>query len=135
MTGADPVGNHRPVHRSLSRVRCPVVYPGVGTFTDGGRAHEFSSSPTSIRRTLGARSQASTDWAAARIAAIVTCGRDTMETCELAASVIVAPAVVAIRRCVSGGITRSSVPTTAQLGSAFHAGVADGAVFASPNTV
>jgi hypothetical protein len=33
-------------------------------------------------------------------------------------------------RCVSGGDTRSSVPTTAQLGSVFHAAAPDGVVFA-----
>ena len=61
---------------------------------------------------------------------MVTCGFDTIETCQPATSVIVAPARSAIRRWVSGGITRSSVPTTAQLGTIFQAGVPAGVVFA-----
>ena len=60
----------------------------------------------------------------------MTWGCDTIETCEPATSVIVAPARSAMRRCVSGGITRSSVPTTAQLGKVFHAAAPDGAVLA-----
>jgi hypothetical protein len=67
---------------------------------------------------------------AARIASIVACGWDTIDTCEPATSVIVAPARSAIRRCVAGGMTRSSVPRTAQLGSDFHPGAPDGVVFA-----
>jgi hypothetical protein len=64
--------------------------------------------------------------AAARIASIVTCGLDTIDTCEPATSVIVAPARSAMCRCVAAGMTRSSVPTTAQLGRDFHPGVPDG---------
>ena len=43
---------------------------------------------------------------------------------------IVAPARSAMWRCVSGGITRSSVPITAQLGSDFQAAGPDGVVLA-----
>ena len=43
---------------------------------------------------------------------------------------IVAPARSAMCRWVSGGMTRSSVPTTAQLGSVFQAAVPDGVVLA-----
>ena len=43
---------------------------------------------------------------------------------------IVAPARSAMLRCVAGGMTRSSVPTTAQLGSEFHAPAPEGVVFA-----
>src|SRR5262245_63604382 len=68
--------------------------------------------------------------AAARIASIAACGCDTIETCEALTSVIVAPARSAIERCVSGGITRSSVPTTAQLGIVFHAATSVGAMLA-----
>ena len=50
-------------------------------------------------------------------------GWDTIETCDPSTSVIVAPARSAIERCVAGGMTRSSVPTTAQLGIVFHAAV------------
>jgi len=56
---------------------------------------------------------------------MVTWGFDTLET-----SVIVAPARSAMRRWVSGGITRSPVPTTAQLGTDFQAGSPAGVVFA-----
>ena len=55
-----------------------------------------------------------------------TCGRETSETWEPATSVIVAPARSAIWRWVSGGMTRSSVPITAQLGTVFHAAAPDG---------
>jgi hypothetical protein len=41
-----------------------------------------------------------------------------------------APARSAMWRCVSGGMTRSSVPTTAQFGSPFHAAGPDGVVLA-----
>jgi len=61
---------------------------------------------------------------------MVTWGFDTIETCEPATSVIVAPARSAMRRWVSGGITRSSVPTTTQLGNVFQAGPPAGVVFA-----
>ena len=61
---------------------------------------------------------------------MVTCGLDTIETCDAATSVIVAPARSAIRRWVSGGITRSWVPTTAQLGSVFQAPTPEGVVLA-----
>ena len=60
---------------------------------------------------------------------MVTWGFDTIETCEPATSVIVAPARSAMRRWVSGGITRSSVPTTTQLGNVFQAGPPAGVVF------
>ena len=60
----------------------------------------------------------------------MTWGCDTIETCEPATSVIVAPARSAMWRCVSGGITLSSVPMTAQLGSVFHAAGPEGAVLA-----
>jgi transposase InsO family protein len=76
------------------------------------------------------RAQVPTAAAAARIASIVTWGCDTIDTCEPATSVIVAPARSAIERCVPGGMTRSSVPTTAQLGRPDHAGLPDGVVFA-----
>ena len=46
-------------------------------------------------------------------------------------SVIVAFARSAMRRCVAIGMTRSSVPKTAQLGIDFHAGAADGVTFAT----
>jgi len=59
-----------------------------------------------------------------------TWGRDTIETWEPATSVIVAPARSVIRRCASGGITRSSLPMTVQLGIDFHAGGPDAVVFA-----
>ena len=55
--------------------------------------------------------------AAARIASIVSWGWDTIETWEAATSVMVAPARSAIRRWAAGGMIRSSVPTTVQLGS------------------
>ena len=55
------------------------------------------------------------------MASMVTSGCETIETCEATTSEIVAPARSAMLRCVAGGITRSSVPTTAQLGSDFHA--------------
>ena len=61
---------------------------------------------------------------------MVTWGFDTIQTCEPTTSVIVAPARSAMRRWVSGGITRSSVPTTAQLGTDFQAGSTAGVVFA-----
>src|SRR3954468_20993579 len=71
-----------------------------------------------------------TEATAARIASIVTCGCDTIETWEPATSLIVAPARSAMLRCVSGGMTRSSVPTTAQLGKLFQAEGPDGVVLA-----
>lgn len=46
---------------------------------------------------------------------IAASGWDTIDTCDPATSVIVEPARSAILRCVAGGMTRSSVPTTAQL--------------------
>ena len=57
-------------------------------------------------------------------------GWETIETCEPATSAIVAPARSAMLRCVAGGMTRSSVPTTAQLGSDFQAPSPEGVVFA-----
>ena len=71
--------------------------------------------------------QASTVAAAARMAAIVTSGCDTIETCDASTSEIVAPARSAMLRCVAGGMTRSSVPITAQLGIDFHAAASVGA--------
>ncbi len=62
------------------------------------------------------------------MASIVTEGCDTIDTWDPATSVIVAPARSAMRRCVAAGMTRSSVPTTAQLGMVFHAAVSVGAV-------
>jgi hypothetical protein len=56
-------------------------------------------------------------------------GWDTIDTWEPATSLIVEPARSAILRCVAGGITRSSVPTT-QLGMVFQAVVAVPAVLA-----
>jgi hypothetical protein len=44
--------------------------------------------------------------------------------------VIVEFARSAMLRCVAGGMTRSSVPTTAQLGKVFQAAASVGAVFA-----
>ena len=67
---------------------------------------------------------------AARIASIVAWGWDTIEACEPAISVTVAPARSAMWRCASGGITRSSVPTTVQLGSDVHAACPDEVVLA-----
>ena len=60
----------------------------------------------------------------------MTWGCDTIETCEPATSVIVAPARSAMLRCVSGGITLSSVPMTAQLGSVFQRRAPEGVVLA-----
>ena len=68
--------------------------------------------------------------AAATIASIVACGWETIETWDAATSVIVEPARSAMERCVSAGMTRSSVPTTAQLGMDFHAAASVGAMFA-----
>jgi hypothetical protein len=67
---------------------------------------------------------------AARMASIAAAGWDTIDTCDPAISVIVAPARSAMLRWVAGGMTRSSVPTTAQLGMVFQAAVWVGAVFA-----
>ncbi len=64
------------------------------------------------------------------MAAIAACGWDTIETCDPATSLIVARARSAIRRWVSGGMTLSSVPTTAQLGIVFHAVACVPVVFA-----
>ena len=64
------------------------------------------------------------------MASIAAAGWDTIDTCDPATSVIVEPARSAMRRCVAGGMTRSSVPITAQLGMVFHAAVSVGAVFA-----
>ena len=52
---------------------------------------------------------------------MAACGWDTIDTCEPATSVIVEPARSAICRWVAGGMTRSSVPITAQLGMVFQA--------------
>ena len=67
---------------------------------------------------------------AARMASIAAAGWDTIDTCDPATSVIVEPARSAMLRCVAGGMTRSSVPTTAQLGMVFQAADSVGAVFA-----
>jgi AcrR family transcriptional regulator len=67
---------------------------------------------------------------AARMASIVAWGWDTIETCEPATSVIVEPARSAMLRWVAGGMTRSSVPITAQLGMVFQAVASVPAVFA-----
>ena len=68
---------------------------------------------------------------AAWIAARVASGRDTIDTWDASTSVIVAPARSAMRRCVAIGMTRSWVPSTAQLGIVFHAGAADGVTLAT----
>src|SRR5271170_1553833 len=68
--------------------------------------------------------------AAARMASIAAAGWDTIDTCDPATSVIVEPARSAMLRSVAGGMTRSSVPITAQLGMVFQAAVSVGAVFA-----
>jgi len=57
-------------------------------------------------------------------------GWDTIDTCDPAVSVMVAPARSAMLRWVAGGMTRSSVPITTQLGMVFQAVVSVGAVFA-----
>src|SRR5690242_6182144 len=67
---------------------------------------------------------------AARMASIAACGWDTIETCDPATSVIVEPARSAMLRWVAGGMTRSSVPITAQLGMVFQAVVSVPAVLA-----
>jgi len=67
---------------------------------------------------------------AARMASIAAAGWDTIDTCDPATSVIVEPARSAMLRWVAGGMTRSSVPITVQLGMVFQAVVSVGAVFA-----
>ncbi len=57
-------------------------------------------------------------------------GCETIETCEPATSVIVEPARSYMCRWVAGGMTRSSVPSTAQLGNVFQAASMDAVVFA-----
>ena len=57
-------------------------------------------------------------------------GWDTIDTCDPATSAIFEPARSAMLRCVAGGITRSSVPITAQLGMVFQAAVSVVAVLA-----
>src|ERR1700677_4944254 len=64
------------------------------------------------------------------MASMATFGWDTIDTCDPGVSVIVDPARSAIRRSVAAGMTRSSVPMTAQLGMVFQAAVSVGAVFA-----
>src|ERR1700753_1143880 len=54
--------------------------------------------------------------------------------CEAATSETVEPARSAMRRWVAGGMTRSSGPTTAQLGIVFQAIAPVPAVFASLST-
>ncbi len=73
------------------------------------------------------------------MASIAAAGWDTIDTCDPAVSVIVEPARSAMLRCVAGGMTRSSVPTTAQLGMVFQAAVSVPAVLiclagAAPST-
>ena len=67
---------------------------------------------------------------AARMASIAAAGWDTIDTCDPATSVILEFARSAILRCVAGGMMRSSVPITAQLGMVFQAAASVGAVFA-----
>jgi hypothetical protein len=57
-------------------------------------------------------------------------GWDTIDTCDPGTSVMIEPARSAMLRWVAGGMTRSSVPTTAQLGMVFQAAFSVGAVFA-----
>ena len=57
-------------------------------------------------------------------------GWDTIDTCDPAISVVVEPARPAMLRWVAGGMTRSSVPITAQLGMVFQDAVWVGAVLA-----
>ena len=64
------------------------------------------------------------------MASIAAVGWDTIETCDAATSVIVEPARSAMLRCVAGGMTRSPVPITVQLGRVFQAVVCVGAVLA-----
>ena len=64
------------------------------------------------------------------MASIAAVGWDTIDTCDAATSVIVEPARSAMLRCVAGGMTRSSVPITVQLGMVFQAVVCVGAVLA-----
>ena len=64
------------------------------------------------------------------MASIAAAGWDTIDTCDAAISVIVEPARSAMLRCVAGGMMRSSVPTTAQLGMVFQAAASVGVVFA-----
>src|SRR5665811_1026618 len=64
------------------------------------------------------------------MASIAAWGWDTIETCDPATSVIVEPARSAMLRWVAGGMTRSSVPITAQLGMVFQAVASVPAVFA-----
>ena len=61
---------------------------------------------------------------------MVTSGWETIETCEATTSETVAPARSAMLRCVATGMTRSSVPITAQLGIDVHAAASVGAMFA-----
>jgi hypothetical protein len=61
---------------------------------------------------------------------IAAAGWDTIDRCDPATSVIVRPARSAMLRWVAGGMTRSSVPITVQLGIVFQAVVWVGAVFA-----
>ena len=64
------------------------------------------------------------------MAPIAACGWDTIDTWDPATSVIVEPARSAMLRWVAGGMTRSSVPMTVQLGMVFQAVVSVPAVFA-----
>src|ERR1700735_3214150 len=64
------------------------------------------------------------------MAGMAALGWDTHDTCEPAVCVIVDPARSAMRRWVAGGMTRSSVPITVQLGIVFQAVAVVGAVFA-----
>jgi hypothetical protein len=64
------------------------------------------------------------------MAARAASGWETIETCEAATSETVEPARSAMWRWVAGGMTRSSVPITAQLGMVFQAMAPVPAVFA-----
>ena len=64
------------------------------------------------------------------MASTVTDGCDTIDTCDPATSVMVEPARSAMLRCTAIGMTRSSVPRTAQLGIVFHAAVSVGPMLA-----
>ena len=68
---------------------------------------------------------------AARIAATAASGCETIDTCDASSSLTVDPARSAMRRSTATGMTRSSVPMTAQLGIVFHAGAPDGVTFAT----
>ena len=113
-------------------MRAELAGVGAGFYSVPPRPRASMPSAPRSNRSAGAERNLGqlTAAAAARIASMVTCGCDTIETCEPATSVIVAPARSAMLRCVAGGMTRSSVPTTAQLGSVFQAAAPEGVVLA-----